>query len=259
MFRHTTALLLTIALGFVPAANSSTAPENAVEAAGVYRETLPGVAWVVTTKPTAGSRDQNCQATAWVADIKERLLVTNAHVTDRATSIRVYFPSADSTGRMANDRTWYEAGGSGLEAQVIASDARKDLSVIQVPKLPVGTRELRLAGQRVSRGVSVFTVGNPGSSQAMWECAAGTVKQAYPLTMRDGSFAGSVIECSVASAPGASGSPVVNAAGEVVSVVFATTRNARPVTLCIDAAEVRIVLESARLATSNPLAVNTAR
>jgi len=256
MFRHAAAVALIFAI--VPPAITIVALQPTGEQSGVYRDTLPGVAWVVTSKPSERGQHHECEATAWVADSKDRLLVTNAHVTDRANSIRVYFPSADRGGRISNDRNWYESVGPGIFARVVATDPRKDLSVIQVEMLPVGVKELKLAIQSAPRGAAAYTIGNPYSSQALWACASGTVKEAYPLSTRDGSFAGRVFECSLASAPGASGSPVVNTAGEVIGVVFASTRNARPVTLSVDAAEVRIILESARAVTANATAINTA-
>lgn len=259
MFRHSAAVVLVFLIAVTPPAVTIMALQPAGDGTGVYCETLPGVAWVVTDKPArAGQRDE-CEATAWLADAKGRLLVTNAHVTDRANSIRVYFPSTDRSGRVASDRAWYEAVGSGILGRVVTTDARKDLSVIQVDELPRGVKELKLALQSAPRGAAAFTIGNPASSQALWACAYGTVKEVYPLALRDGTFAGQVLECSAPAASGASGSPVVNTAGEVIGVVFATTKSARPVTLSVDAVEVRAILEAARAVTANAAAINTAR
>ena len=84
------------------------------------------------------------------------------------------------------------------------------------------------------------------ADQALWGYANGTVRAVYQMASRDGTFTGRVIESSVPAGPGSSGSPVLNAAGEVIGVVFANKRNARRVTLSVDAAEVRVLLATAQ-------------
>src|SRR5262249_25594156 len=154
-----------------------------------------GVAWVVTAKPAAG-RVRECEGTAWVADAKNRLLVTNHHVTDGARAIRVYFPTSDGHGSVATSRDWYESNGPGVGGRVVAADPKKDLAVIQVDGLPGGVKELKLAGGSAEPGELAHTVGNSGSSQALWGYANGTVRSVYQMATRDGTFAGRVIESS---------------------------------------------------------------
>jgi S1-C subfamily serine protease len=244
MLRLTATIVLTAVVGLNPTTGPLTG-SGAGDAAVVYRETLPGVAWVVTAKPCAG-HIRACEGTAWVADAKNRLLVTNHHVTAGAKAIRVYFPAANDRGTVATCRDWYESHGPGVAGRVVAADPKTDLAVIQVDGLPDGVKELKLAGGSVAPGELAHTIGNAGSDQALWGYANGTVRAVYQMASRDGTFAGRVIESSVPAGPGSSGSPVLNAAGEVIGVVFANKRNARRVTLSVDAAEVRVVLASAQ-------------
>lgn len=249
MLRVTTAVVLTTVLGLNPAADPVGPTDGG--ASEVYRETLPGVAWVVTARPCGCGGAREFEGTAWVADVRNRLLVTNFHVVEGARVIRIYFPTADRTGRVATRREWYESNGPGIVGRVVAADSTKDLAVIQVAELPPGTKELRLADDSPEPGAAAHTVNNAGVNEALWAYANGTVRRVYPLVTRDGTFAGRVVESSVPSGPGASGSPVVNTSGEVIGVVFAGKRDSRPVTLSVDAVEVRLVLEAAGRAVAN--------
>jgi putative serine protease PepD len=240
MLRATAAVVLTALIGLNPMA----APVARTEAEGVvYRQTLPGVAWVVTEKSAAAGQPRVVEGTAWVADVRQRFLVTNHHVAAKGDAVRVYFPTEGQLGEVATSRDWYETHRPGIPGRVVAANEKKDLAVIQVPELPPGVKALKLAGESPTPGETTYTVGNAGSNQPLWGCANGTVRGVYNVTRPD--FVGRVVESSVPADRGASGSPVVNAAGEVVGVVFARTRDGRSVTLCVEAAEVRSLLEQA--------------
>ena len=124
MLRLTAAIVLTAVVGLNPTTGPLTGG-GAGDAAVVYRETLPGVAWVVTAKPCAG-HIRACEGTAWVADAKNRLLVTNHHVTAGAKAIRVYFPAANDRGSVSTSRDWYESNGPGVAGRVVAADEQLD-------------------------------------------------------------------------------------------------------------------------------------
>ena len=243
MIRLMPAAVVAALLALTPAANPDGAPPG-----HVHRDTLPGVAWVVTVKPAAAEAPREFEGTAWVADAGRRLLVTNHHVVDLARAIHIHFPTECRAGEVATARDWYEARGPGIVARVVAANPLKDLAVLQVRQLPAGVKELRLAGG-AAPGELAHTVGTASTSQqALWSHATGSVRTVYQLATRDGKFAGRVFESTLPAGPGASGSPVVNAAGEVIGVVFAARADDRPGTLSVDAAEVRALLEAANRA-----------
>ena len=51
-----------------------------------------------------------------------------------------------------------------LEAKVLATDPKRDLCLLQLPKLPAGVEGLPLAKQSVQVGERVHSVGNPGTT-----------------------------------------------------------------------------------------------
>lgn len=239
MLRVTSAVILTAVVGANPMAAPGTRTESE---GGVYRQTLPGVAWVVTEKAAGASGPRVVEGTAWVADVRQRLLVTNHHVIDKAQKIRVYFPAQGRSGEVATSREWYEAHGVGILGRVVVVNEKNDLAVIQVDELPPGVKALKLAGGSPTRGEPTYTVGNGGADQPLWVCGHGSVRGVYDRATRDGKFAARVVESSLPADRGASGSPVVNSTGDVVGVVTARLPGTKPVTVCVEAAEVRALL-----------------
>ena len=221
--------------------------------AGVYKQTLPSVAWVLTEKPDA-KKPGMYEGTAWVVDRENRLLVTNHHVVDGAERVKVYFPQRRN-GKLMTDREWYVRSGRGFRAKVVVADARRDLAVIRIDAMPEDVRELKLADGSPEVGDEVFTVGNPGLEDDLWvgnRSTVRSVKQETILTREGNRFEGTRQESKLAISPGASGSPVVNAAGEVIGVVFAGDfpKAGEPAarTFSVDVTEVRAVLAKARTA-----------
>lgn len=244
MVRLSAALALAALVGFNPPA-APVAPSEPDENA-LYRQTLSGVAWVVTTRSAQEpALAAEFEGTAWVADDGLRLLVTNYHIVDAARVVRVHFPVQDRTGALVANRDWYEANQAGVVARVVAANPLKDLAVIQVKHLPTGVKSLKLAGCAAKPGELAHCVGIAGPKQNLWVCSNGSVGGVFQLITDDGKFSGRVFESSIAAGPGASGSPVVNAAGEVWGVMFAKRGSSRPVTLIVDVVELKPLLEEA--------------
>src|SRR5207237_330040 len=92
----------------------------------------------------------------------------------------------------------------------------------------------------------VHSVGNPGASDAFWVYTTGTVRQVYrnKFQYEDGQkVEARVIETQAPLNPGDSGGPVLNDRGEVVGVNAAGKPSAQLVSLCIDVAEVKALLD----------------
>lgn len=234
LFAAAAAFALAVSPMATPAANA-----NPTDASAVYKQTLPGIACVI-----GETRGGASQGTGWVVDKANKLLVTNFHVVERCKNLVVFFPETKD-GKLVAEVEWYKRNAKPIEARVVATAPKHDLAVIQVDSLPEAVKELKLAGDSPEPGSVIHTVGNPGSSQALWVYTNSNVRAVYRYRV-DGVDA-RVVETSLAIDPGASGSPVVNAAGEVVAVIFAYNPKGRLVTLSVDVSEVKLVLEDARL------------
>ena len=210
----------------------------------IYQRTLRSTAWI------HGSQRQG---TGWLADKDRRLLVTNYHVVGTEDKVTVVFPDYRDGQLIAESRYYRENGpalerkGRAVQGQVISTDPRRDLAVIQLSSLPDDVTALPMAHKSVSPSDRVHSVGNPGASDAFWVYTTGTVRQVYHnrFQYQDGQqVEAAVIETQAPLNPGDSGGPVLNDFGEVVGVNAAGKTHAQLVSLCIDISEVSGLLNS---------------
>lgn len=235
MFRH---LIAAAVFTLVPVAGGAAKADPAI-----YKQTTPAVAWVNTTED-----GDKYQATAWVVDKGNRLLVTNFHVAGKADSIELFFPVV-LDGKLVTDRAWYKKNVRPVRAKLVLGAAQKDLAVIQAERLPDDVEELALAGTGPKVGDTVYTVGHPGNRSNLWNPATSTVAEVgtAKVTIEGNTFNGRLSISRLPISQGASGSPVLNVKGEVVGVVFAGNPNAKePIVGSVDVSEVRTLLTTAK-------------
>lgn len=208
---------------------------SASEPRKIYRQAVQATA-LVRVK-TADNKSGF--GTAWVVNRQKGLLITNYHVVESASQVQVLFPIIRG-GRVVADKDLYK-NEKPLTACVLATDPRCDLAILQLPKLPEGVAELKMAIESAEPGERVHSVGNPGASSAYFVYSQGLVRQ---VAHRKIAFPGQVIETMLVEIqspvnPGDSGSALVNDQGEVVAVVSATNHTAQLFGLAIDVSRVR--------------------
>jgi tetratricopeptide (TPR) repeat protein len=225
----------------------------------VYQQALRATAWVHTQKR---------HGTGWLADSDKRLLVTNYHVVGSDEAVTVIFPDYRDGKLIAESRYYKEnepallRKGRGVQGRVVAADPRRDLAIIKLDSLPNGVAALKMARGGPGPSDRVHSVGNPGASDAFWVYTTGTVRQVYSnkFQYQDGQqVEAQVIETQAPLNPGDSGGPVVNDKGEVVGVNAAGKANAQLVSLCIDVAEVRALLDGVQAAAPQAPALPASR
>jgi serine protease Do len=174
----------------------------------IYAETTPG-------SPQRQLRGSGFNISA------EGLIVTNRHLVDNATSIRISFP-----------------GHGTFSATGWAISPYADLAIItlQAADLPVVT----IATQPAIPGDELLVIGNP--LQFARIANKGFLAGYRENSGRETPFL--VVEALIY--PGSSGSPLFNDQGEVVGVVFGTLRSSDPSDVrgvAVDAAELRLFLK----------------
>ncbi len=160
--------------------------------------------------------------------VSEDLIVTNAHVVAGADVVRARTPD-----------------GAVLEATVVAFDDDKDLALVRVPGL--GQAPLPMA--RADIGQEVVVVGYPGGQDTP-RTAPGAIRDRRPAIGRDiyGEDIANrnILVMAAELRQGDSGSPVVNAAGEVVGVTFAVAADRSSTAYALDSGEVEELLAGPR-------------
>jgi serine protease Do len=123
------------------------------------------------------------------------LVLTNLHVIGRAHSVQV----------VLDDDTVYEA-------RVVASDPQVDLALLQIPAN--GHKAAIFSNETPRPGELVYAFGHPWGQRNV--LTGGVLSAVTSLRGRDGEVP--VLRADVQLAPGNSGGPLLNAAGEVIGL-----------------------------------------
>jgi serine protease Do len=123
------------------------------------------------------------------------LVLTNLHVVGRARSVQV----------ILDDDTHYDA-------KVIASDPKVDLALLQIPAN--GHTPAVISSATPRPGELVYAFGHPWGQRNV--LTGGVLSAVTRIRGRDGDVP--VLRADVQLAPGNSGGPLLNAAGEVIGL-----------------------------------------
>ena len=230
---------------FVAAAVCSAALANLTSATAdveIYNKTLSSTAWVL-----AKSDGSTSSGTGVLVDADKKLLITNFHVVGEARTAVIFFPEIKN-GKPTVDRNSYlkNVKKLGVRGRVLGVDRKRDLALIELDRLPKGITAVQLAPESIGPGEEVQSIGNSGSTEALWVYTSGTVRSVYQKQFRTGSGEHDfmVVETQSPINPGDSGGPVVNSKGELVAICQSLSPKARLVTYCVDISEVKTFLES---------------
>jgi hypothetical protein len=181
-------------------------------------------------------------------DAERKLVMTNAHVVGDARNTVIFFADLDEDGRPKVERKHYLDNVSklGVLGRVLGVDRKRDLAIIELSKIPEGAEAIEMAAASIGPGEDVQSIGNPGSSGALWVYTSGTVRTVYKKQFRTGAGEHdfTVVETQSPINPGDSGGPVVNNEGQLVAIAQAIAPKARQVSYCVDITEVKAFLAS---------------
>lgn len=232
----------------------------------VYERTLKSTTWVISVSED----DRVVSGSGSLIDATRKLILTNYHVVGDREETYVLFPVYQK-GNVVAERSFYlnliKAKQGISPAKVLVRDSKRDLALIQLPRevaLPPGAQALKLAHDSVKPGQRIHSIGNPGTSGALWVYTPGEVRQVYRKQFKtmdrpDGSgfnIDARVVETSSAVNRGDSGGPVVNDRGELVAVTqgHQSDTQARLVSYFIDVSEVKELLQKNKLGNLIPKA-----
>jgi serine protease Do len=236
-FRRNLGLFLAVAVTF---SLVSTSPAHADSK--IYRQALSSTVWILSK---AGG--ETSSGTGVLIDSQRKLIVTTYHVVGESPSAVVFFPEMKD-GKPNVSREFYAESLQtlGIRAQVISADKKRDLALLQLDRLPANVRPVRFATTSAGPGDAVESVGNPGSTDALWVYTSGTVRSIYKKQFRTavGDHDFTVVETQSPINTGDSGGPMFNAAGELVAISQSISPNARLVSYAVDIGELREFLAS---------------
>lgn len=218
----------------------------------IYQRVLRSTTWILA--PVDDNRAMSGSGS--LIDVNRRLVLTNHHVVGDADKVIILFPMFQK-GKLVAEKDFYRQqvrNSNFITGKVVLKDSKRDLALVQLEGVPKGVQALPLAAKSASPGQKVHSVGNPGSSGALWIYTSGTVRQVYHKTWKveaDGAvktYEADVVETQSPTNPGDSGGPLVNDKGELVAVTQGGATNAQLVSFFVDISEVRAVLAAKGLA-----------
>ena len=208
----------------------------------MYQTALKSTVWVL-----AKTGGETSSGTGVLLDSEKKLVITNFHVVGEARAAVIFFPDfkndkADNTRKhyLDNVKTL------GIRGRVLSVDRKRDLALIELDRIPEGATAVPMASESVGPGEDIDSIGNPGTSDALWVYTSGTVRSVYQKTFRTGAGEHDfkVVETQAPINSGDSGGPVLNNKGELVAIAQAIAPNARLVSYSVDITEVKTFLAS---------------
>lgn len=204
----------------------------------IYKETLPATAWILTS---------DAMGSGVLISTEERLVITNQHVVGSEIEVRVVFPVCQDK-HWRSERQYYvdRLDQLAIVGRVLATDVDRDLALVQVSRLPTQVHEIKL-GQSVHPGDEVHSLGNPGTSDALWIYTYGKVRSVYYKTFRGKlPHRMEVVEISSPINPGDSGGPIVNNRGQLVAISQSYLIQGRLVSYGVNVSEISWFLEKVK-------------
>jgi V8-like Glu-specific endopeptidase len=228
MIRATLQWLLALWLvgGMAPTPRLSAGPGDKEE---LRSRLLRSAAWVMVNRNPGIS-----MGTGIIVDRARKLLITNNHVVDtnhrlmdNANNVFVYFPLIKNRGAVVGKKEYIRFDRP-VRGKVIAVDAKRDLAVIELELVTPEALAVRFASRSPQPSDKIYLVGNPGSSEQLWEANSGVVVGVSRQHVTDAQTRRQIdtslveIKTEEPVLRGYSGGPVVNEAGELIGV---TTRS----------------------------------
>ncbi len=230
---------LTIILVAILASEKSIANEQ------VYETGLKSTVWIIT-KTGRGS--------GVLVDTEKRLVVTNHHVVDEQEKVVVYFP-VFRDGRLIAEKEKYEEGNfeHAISAKIIRSDAKRDLAILKLERIPPGTTAIVL-GEPATPGQEIHSIGNPGDIDALWVYSYGRVRARYYRKFQSSQARQfQALDNQIPINPGDSGGPVLNNEGQLVGINQGARLNVNLVSISVDISEIKWLLDKVNNGTALPL------
>ena len=190
-------------------------------------------------------------------DAEKRYVITNYQLVQDKDFVFAQFPTYVRGKRVTDKKTYIEnvPAGKAMRAKVLHRDKNRDLAVIQLEKIPPGTKAIVLAKDSPRIGTAVYNIGSQGAVEQLFSMTEGKVRAVGPEDhlVGDGTAEGAfrvravMVTTTNPTNPGDSGGPLFNKNGEQVGVTESGRPSAQQMNFCIDVSEVRAFLNEKKI------------
>lgn len=195
------------------------------------------------------------QGSGSLIDAEQKLVLTNYHVVDKEDQVYCQFP-VYVKGELMNDKENYKerwSQGLAITGKVLFRDKSRDLAVVKLESIPIGTEAIPLAKVSTKLGTEVWQIGNAGAVKQVFRVSRGEVSAVKREKFKVGG-GGEVFEVNawmvtstVPANPGDSGGPLFDKRGYQVAVTESGDTRASLVSMFVDIKEVRALLEEKKI------------
>jgi HEAT repeat protein/S1-C subfamily serine protease len=225
----------------------------------IYQRLLKSTVLVIT--PIAGGYSKGSGS---LIDVKNRIVVTNHHVVAGGVGkaqrqTYMFFPIYQDGKLLADFSVFQQKTQNGEDAllgDVLITEPKVDLALVQLKKLPPDARALPIGNVQPKVGSTIYSCGHPGASQGLWIYTQGHVRQLFPkrkFATGGGHGPNDVMQMEadmiMVDSPvnqGDSGGPMVNDRAELVCVVQSKSAGGLAGDLlnsAVDVSELRALLD----------------
>jgi S1-C subfamily serine protease len=225
----------------------------AEETEDLYERVVKSCVFIVTPI----SKTSFAMGSGSLIDAEKRYVITNYHVVEDKPVVYAQFPMYIK-GKLNTDKKGYidtALAGKAIKAKVLHYDMSRDLAVIQLEKVPAGTKAIPLAKSSPRQGTTVWNIGSPGAVDQVFSVTEGKVRSVgveNHLVSGPGGEDAFRVRAKMVTAtnptnPGDSGGPLFNSKGHQVAVTESGNTRAQQVNLFVDVTEVRAFLTEKKI------------
>lgn len=149
----------------------------------LYEKVVKSCVYIVT--PLKGGV---AQGSGSLIDVEQKLVLTNYHVVDDEDMVYVQFP-VYVKGELMTDKDKYKEcipAGHAIRGKVLYRDKSRDLALVKLDKVPLGTPAIPLAKASPRTGTAVWQIGNAGAVSQVFRVSKGEVSAVAPEKFRVG-------------------------------------------------------------------------
>ena len=236
-----------LALLAAPLAGGRAAAQE-VDVEKLYQKVVRSSVYIITPM-----EDSYATGSGSLIDAEKRYVLTNFHVVDENAVVYVSFPMYQKDGKIIGDKKLYKERvpqGLAIPGRVLHRDKTRDLAIIQLDRIPLGTPAIALARKSTSPGATAWNIGSPGAVPQLFSITEGKVRSISTQKYDYGD--GMVVNARYLNStnptnPGDSGGPLFNKDGHQVAVTQGGTPHLQQMNLFIDVMEVRGFLNERKL------------
>lgn len=232
---------------FIASPRAARAEED-VDVEKLYKKAVGSCVYIIVPGVGSGSGS--------LIDLETKMVLTNYHVVTEKNDVFVQFPMYRKDGSIDTEKDKYKdnvPAGKAIKGTVLYWDKTRDLALVQLERVPLGTEALPLAKGSVGVGTTTWNIGCPGAVAQVFSITEGKVR-AIGIQAFNAGGGGEVLKIKAKivtttnpANPGDSGGPLIDKRGYQVAVTQSINTKAQLVGNFIDITEVRAFLNEKKI------------